>query len=419
MNCSNKKDCCSVMYPLVMWALLALFYLYQYIARSSIPTTLTDHIMLHFSLDSAGVGALLGCYYYAYTFMQIPAGRLLDKFGTRCTSAISTFLCAAGLYIFICTNNSSVGAIGQICVGVGSAFAFLALFKCITTWFKPSQATMMTSISAAFGPIGPVFAGPAIATLAHQMDWKSLIADFSILGIILALVVFLVVRDKKTVQRGEEDASLKNSMLTILKNKPVWILSIYMMMIYAPISALADLWGVAFLKATYPEISGAEASLASNMIYIGLIFGCPALGFLSNYMKSHKIALVTAAVLCVVPFGVLLVFHVPYSVMSALLFITGFGTGGSAIVFVSAAQCMPKSMSGITTGFVNTLCMLSGVILQPLIGFIVKTSWDGTIENGLPVYQASDYTLGLSAVMVFLVVCLISSVFLKETYPKD
>ena len=111
MNCSNKKDCCCVMYPLVMWALLALFYLYQYIARSSIPTTLTDNIMLHFSLDSAGVGALLGCYYYAYTFMQIPAGRLLDKFGTRCTSAMSTFLCAAGLYIFICTNNTSVGAI--------------------------------------------------------------------------------------------------------------------------------------------------------------------------------------------------------------------------------------------------------------------------------------------------------------------
>lgn len=420
MACSNKTDNKSgLAYPLLMWGLLALFYLYQYIARSSIPTTLTDHIMLHFGLDSAGVGALLGCYYYAYTFMQIPAGRLLDKFGTRYTSAGATFICALGLYIFIGTTNTSVGAFGQILVGVGSAFAFLALFKCINSWFCPSQATLMTSLSAGFGPIGPVCAGPAIAVLAHQMDWKTLISGFSCLGIVLAAVIFLIVRDKKAEGEETNDISLKNSLLFILKNKQVWIIALYSMMIYAPISALADLWGVAFLKATYPDISGAEASVASNMIYIGLIFGCPFFGFLANYFKSHRIALVVAAIVCVVPFGMILSCHVSYTVMSVLLFITGFGTGGSAIVFVAAAQCVPKNMCGLTTGFVNTLCMLSGVILQPLIGFIVNKSWDGTVENGLPIYKAGDYTLGLSAVMVFLVICLISSFCVKETYPKD
>lgn len=414
----NNQENRNLAYPLLMWGLLALFYLYQFIARSSIPTTLTDNIMLHYGLDSAGVGALLGCYYYAYTFMQIPAGRLIDKFGTRIIASVATMICAMGLYLFICTTNSTVGAVGQICVGVGSAFAFLALFKCISSWFSPSQATMMTSISAAFGPIGPVCAGPAIAVVAASMDWKSLITSFSVLGGILAVVIFLVVRDKKVDASDGGDISLKDSLAIIVKNKQVWILSIYILAIYAPISALADLWGVSFLKATYPNISGAEASFACNMIYIGLIFGSPALGVLSNMFKSHKLALIVASILCVVPFGLILMLDVSYTTMLVLLFITGFGTGGSAIVFVAASRCVPISMAGVTTGFVNTLCMLSGVILQPLIGFILKTRWDGVVENGLPIYKASDYHLGLLSVLVFLIICFISSFVVKETYSK-
>ncbi len=420
MVCENNQKNRSLAYPLLMWALLAVFYLYQFIARSSIPTTLTDHIMLHFGLDSVGVGALLGCYYYAYTFMQIPAGRLLDKYGTRYVSAVATMICALGLYIFICTTNSTIGALGQICVGVGSAFAFLALFKCISCWFCPSQATMMTSISAAFGPIGPVCAGPAIAVIASSMDWKALITSFSALGIILAIVIYLIVRDKKNNDHHESDnMGLKNDLLLILKNRQVWILAVYMMAIYAPISALADLWGVSFLKTMYPHITAAEASFACNMIYVGLIFGSPALGFFSNYMKSHKLALMVSSILCVVSFSLVLMLSVSYDTMLILLFLTGFGTGGGSIVFVAASQCVPSKICGLTTGFVNTLCMLSGVILQPLIGFILKSSWNGVMDNGLPVYRVEDYHLGLLAVLVFLIICFMSSFFVKETYPKS
>lgn len=419
MNRSDQKGSQSLVYPMLVWALLALFFLYQYVARSSIPTTLTDNIMLHFGLDSAGVGALLGCYYYAYTFMQVPAGILLDKFGTRSIAAIAASLCAVGLYVFVCTTSTFVGAVGQTLVGVGSAFAFLTLIKYINSWFSPSQATTMTSVSAAFGPIGPVCAGPAIAVLAHQMDWKDLITGFSFIGIGLAAALYLLVRDRKDVTENADKSSLKDSILFILKSRQIWILSIYSLTIYAPVSALADLWGVSFLKATYPGINTAEASFASNMMYIGLIFGCPLLGVFSNYKKSHKFALVFAALVCLVPFGFILMCHVSYTMMCVLLFITGLGASGCALVFASAMQCIPSSMCGITSGFVNTLSMLSGVILQPLIGFIVKESWDGRLENGLPIYQASDYTMGLSSVMAFLVICLVSSFFLKETYKKE
>lgn len=416
--CKNKKENCNFL-PFLMWGLLALFYFYQYIARSSIPTTLTDNIMAHYGLDSTGVGALLGCYYYAYTFMQVPAGKLIDKFGTKDTGAFATFACALGLALFVISSNCVLGSIGQILVGFGSAFAFLALLKCITSWFAPAQATVMTAISAAFGPIGPVVAGPAIATLAKSVDWKTLVLGYAFIGAVLALIIYFLVKDKdNSSDKEKEESSLLKDMKTLLCNPQIWLVSIYIMGLYAPISALADLWGVKFIKATY-DIDTAQASVASNMIYVGVIVGCFLAGFMCNFMKSHKkVLLILCAISAIAFLGVICV-KVPFSVMSVLLFVTGFGTGGTAIAFVVGTCLVPARMCGVTSGLVNMFCMLSGVILQPLLGFLINSSWDGTLLNGVPVYKAGDYTLGLTAVMIFIVIGLVSVLFLKETYKKE
>lgn len=412
--CENKKKDCNFL-PFLMWGILVLFYIYQYIARSSIPTTLTDDIMAHYGLDSTGVGALLGCYYYAYTFMQVPAGKLIDKFGTRDTGAFAMFACALGLAVFVISSNCVLGSIGQILVGFGSAFAFLALLKCITAWFAPAQATVMTAISAAFGPIGPVIAGPVIATLAKSIDWKTLVLGYALIGATLALIIYLVVKDKNFAAKGKEESSLLKDLKILLSNPQIRLVSLYIMGLYAPISALADLWGVKFIKATY-DIDTAQASLASNMIYVGVIVGCFLAGFMCNFMKSHKKVLVILCTISAIAFLGVVCIKVPFSVMSVLLFLTGFGTGGTAIAFVVGTCLVPARMYGVTSGLVNMFSMLSGVILQLLLGFLIKLSWDGTVINGVPVYKAGDYTLGLTAVMLFLIMGLLAGLLLKETY---
>lgn len=416
MNICKKENC--RFYPFLVWGLLAIFYVYQYVARSSVPTTLTDNIMGHYGLDSAGVGALLGCYYYAYTFMQVPAGMFIDKLGIRNTGAFATFACASGLAVFVATSNYFVGAFGQILVGFGSAFAFLALLKCITSWFDPAKATVMTAISAALGPIGPVVAGPAIAVLTKTMDWKVLILICALIGALVAVGIYLLVRDKRVENSTEtKSVGFVKEILMLLKNPQIWMVSVYIMGLYSPISALADLWGVKFIKATY-NIDTAQASVASNMIYVGVIIGSFVSGFICNLLKSHKKVLVLLCFVSAISFLFVVCCHVPYNAMLVLLFLTGFGTGGCAIAFVVGTCLVPSNMCGITSGLVNMFCMLSGVILQPLLGFIINSAWDGTVIDGVPVYKAADYADGLLAVMIFLGMGVISSFLIKETYKK-
>ena len=91
--------------PIVMWIALLVFYIYQFIARSAFPTVLTDQYMKFFNLDAKGVGALASCYYFVYTFAQIPVGILIDKCSIRLIGTLATATCATGVLIFIAIKH--------------------------------------------------------------------------------------------------------------------------------------------------------------------------------------------------------------------------------------------------------------------------------------------------------------------------
>jgi hypothetical protein len=61
--------------------------------------------------------------------------------------------------------------------------------------------------------------------------------------------------------------------------------------------------------------------------------------------------------------------------------------------------------------------MLGGMIFQPFVGKLLdKHAINIVMQQGVPMYSASDYTYALSVVPVGLVLAIILSFFLKETY---
>ena len=84
----------------IICSLAAMFYLYEFILQVS-PAVMTKELMHDLSLNAAGLGAMAAFYYYAYTFMQLPAGLLSDRFGPRFLLTIATLICVLGA-IFFC-----------------------------------------------------------------------------------------------------------------------------------------------------------------------------------------------------------------------------------------------------------------------------------------------------------------------------
>lgn len=403
--------------PIIMWAVLVVFYFYQFIARSSFPTVLTDEYMRHFLLDAAGVGTLASCYYFVYTFMQIPAGLIIDKYSTRLIAALSTGICALGVLVFVATTNCYVAGFGQMLVGFGSAFAFLLALKTITTWFPPQKITLMSSYTMSVGCLGPVVGGPLVAHIVKSNDWTDVMMIFGIAGVLFAVFVWLIMIDKPQEHEEHEKFTLWQALKIILSSKQAWILALYTMMLYAPLSALGDLWGVAFIKNAY-GVDSTVAAFANNMIYVGMVLGAPFFAYLALRMDSYKKPMIIGALMATVALGIVIgCTGIPIEAVFVLFFVTGFSCG-AMLGYPLAMAIFPKAIGATVSGFINMMSMVSGVILMPLIGWIINLCWDGTLENGIKIYKDADYRMGLSAVVVFLTLGIVLALIMKDHSPK-
>jgi MFS family permease len=110
--------------------------------------------------------------------------------------------------------------------------------------------------------------------------------------------------------------------------------------------------------------------------------------------------------------------QLPLEAIFCLFFLTGFASG-AMLAYPLGMVIFSPAISATVSGFINMASMVSGVILMPLIGYIINSSWDGTIENGVKVYSVNDYRLGLTAVLVFLVVGVFLSLAIKDKSPKE
>lgn len=411
MNNDTKKTNCLA---LIIWSTLAAFYFYQFIARSSFITVLTNEFMQHFQIDTAGIGLLGSCYYLIYTIMQIPAGIIVDKYSTKLVASVAAVICSLGLFILVATSNIYAAGFGEMLIGFGSSFAFVLVVKSITLWFPTNRVAMMTSLGMSIGSLGPVLGGPGVARIVKYFDWQDVIKVYCLIGIALAGFIWFIVQDKKE-DHGEahEDLNLFQSLKMIVSSGQAWILALLMMALYSPLSALGDLWGVSFIKVAY-GLDSEMSALVNNMLYLGVVIGAPALAYAADLCGSYKKPMIFGITGAFVSLFVLV--YLSEYVNTAALFVLFFSTGfccGSMLAYPLGLALFPKSIGATVTGFINMMSMVSGIILMPTIGFIIKHVWNGQIENGVPVYQLSDYKYGLSSVLIFLAAGIVLSLFIK------
>ncbi|MDR0677936.1 MAG: MFS transporter [Holosporaceae bacterium] len=412
-----KLDERSRFLPFAMWWAALLFFFYQFIARSSFPTILTEQFMEYFQINAAGMGVLASCYYWAYTFMQVPSGIIIDKVSVRVIATMAVLASSCGIFLFVSTSNYYVASAGQMLFGFGSSFAFILTLKIITIWFPAKEIPIKTSYTMAIGGLGPFIGGPTVSYLVEKISWLSLIRIFAAFGIFLSLVMWFLVKDKKlSSENQEKKIALMDSLKTIVTSEQVWVLALFTTMLYAPLSALGDLWGVSFIKKAY-GVDSTMAALVNNMLYIGMVVGSPTFAYMAVFWNSYKKPMILGMSLAAICFGAVISFpQLPIQAIFVLFFLTGFACG-AMLSYPLAMIMFPHSMGATVSGFINMASMVSGIILMPLIGYIINLSWDGTIENGVRVYSVNDYRLGLVSVFIFLVIGIFLSLMVKDRSP--
>ena len=192
------------------------------------------------------------------------------------------------------------------------------------------------------------------------------------------------------------------------------------MLMYVPIAAFADLWGVTFIQDLYHVEKPLAASVIS-CVYFGMSMGAFVSAYFSDRVCSRRLPMMIGVIGSLITYS--LIIYMPgisLTIMYGLTFLTGFFFTGQLMCFASAVEMVPVSSSGVVVGFTNMVVMLSGVIFQPFVGWLLDSSrrmaQDAPLRSSI--YTLQDWRFSLTSIIICLVIALFLVIFIKETHPK-
>lgn len=412
----------------LVWGCAALFFFYQFIMRVS-PGMMANDLMASFHIDACTLGFISGFYYYAYSSFQVPGGAFLDKFKPRRVITVAILVCSTGTLLFSMADSIYIAALGRALIGAGSALGFLSCFKIASLWFPAHRLSLMVGITLTAGTLGPKIANDPLIWLIDTYGWRHTLGVFAFVGFFLAAMAWLIIRDtpppalEKEILKSHGDSrrhipagTLLGSVKEVLRKPQSWLIAFYGFLMYIPLSAFTDLWGPSFLMARY-GVDNSTATGINSALYIGVAIGSPLFSFLCNKIKAYRPTIFISAFFSLVMLS--LVFFMPPMplwLLTSCLILAGFALGGQFLAFSMASAINPLSATGTAGGFQNMICMLSGVLFQPLLGWMLDYSWKGDFLNGVRVYTASEYVFAFTPIVVALVLACLIIIPIEEKY---
>jgi len=412
-------------YAWVIWGLSILFVFYKYIIEMS-PSIMTNDLMKAFDIDAKRLGNFAGIFYYSYMIMQIPVGLFLDTHGPRKMTTIGLLVCSLGILIFGLSSTIYIANIGRFLTGLGASFSFVSALKLSANWFPAKKFAMLTGLTMTLGTLGAVFGQAPLAFFIRKLGWRQSIIDLAIIGFVLTFVYYLLVKDRPKhltleakFKKVEQKIRLSKAIHYAIKQPYTWVLSIYSGLAFALLSAFGGLWGVTFLQTKY-HLTHDIASLSTSLFFIGFAVGAPLFGWYSNFIGRRKPIMIYGMLLALIFLCIpLYSLALPTIVIGISLFLSGLFLSTFLLSFSLIHEINIPMMTATAVGIMNTLNAFFGAVTDPLIGFFLDLFWDQRVENGVRIFSSQNYTLSLTILPFYLIICLGLLFFIKETFCKQ
>lgn len=415
---TNKLNITAV----IVCTLASLFYVYDFLVRV-MPSAMTDELMGFFHIGAATLGMMVAIFYYAYAIMQIPAGLMFDRIGTRLLLTIMVLICAFGTLLFGISDSVIIATIGRFLIGFSTAFAFLGALVLATRWLPHKYFALFVGLVQLLGCMGAIVGEIPVAIAVKHFGWRTTNFLAVLIGLLLAVLFWVLLRDHPEGATSKQSKMTKinisSQLHAVFKNTQNWYIALYTLAIWTPATIFGDLWGVPFIKTLY-HIDATSATIVVSFIWIGVGIGGPLIGWWSDHIGQRRMPLMISAFLgLLIACIILYLNNVSIYLMYFTLFLMGVAISAMAVTFGLISDVNSSSNVGTANGFNNMAILMGGVIFQPMVGFILHGLWTGNVVNHIPVYTLHSYKFALSTIPICFMLALIASVFfIKETYCK-
>ena len=399
----------------------ALFYCYEFVLRI-IPGILQEELRMAFgNLSATAFGQVSALYYYAYSPMQLPVGILMDRFGPRYLLTLACLCCTLGSLLFSFPGLFIAGT-GRLLVGFGSSFAFVGVLSAATNWLPLRYFSLVAGLMTTLGMLGLVYGEIQITHLAHILGLKAVLNMSVVVGLILTLFIYAIVRDAP-IKRDHHHmpyGEFFKQVWLVLKSKQIWIIAIIGTCLYTSLSVFGELWGKSFLEQAF-DLSKIQAAKTISMLFLGWAVGAPLAGYISDQIGNRLMPLTLGAVGSLLFIGLILFDqHLSYVQLNISMFFYGVFSASEIIVFIMAKEYSPtQQLSGTIFAVTNMIVSFGGVVFQPLVGKLLDWSAHSASHHYMHHYSTHNYQIGLSILPLSMLIVVILAFGMKMQAKKN
>ncbi|ORB86129.1 MFS transporter [Mycobacterium kansasii] len=369
----------------IVWAVGLAAYIVAVLDR----TTLGVSGMQAAQRFSAGPGVLstfVVLQVIVYSGCQIPAGVLLDRFGSRALIVSGASLMAAGQFVLALTGSLPMAIAARAVVGLGDSVMFISVLRLVSYWFAPRRVPLVTQLTYMCGQLGQVLSAVPFLAILLGAGWTAAYTSAAAVGVLSAALGLALVRNApKGHPIATEGTTLRGTVVGI---KAVWSRPGTRLGFFTHLSTpfslavFALMWGVPYLT----KAQGLSIQLAGALLTVSVVAAIASgliLGILTGHHPHRRSTMALGIVAAnIVAWTIVLALpgRAPLWLLVVLIIVISVGGPASMIGLDFARTFNTSATLGTAKGIVNMAGSLAGLLVMQAMGMILEITDDYSFD---------------------------------------
>ncbi len=367
------------MRPWIIWATGLFAYIVAVLDRTTLGVSGLDAAD-RFSASPSLLSTFVVLQVIVYAAAQVPAGLLLDRFGSKALIVAGAAVMASGQLVLAFTESLPTAIAARAVVGLGDAVTFISVLRLVPHWFAPRQVPLVTQLTGICGQLGQVLSAVPFIALLSASGWTVAYASVAALGVLAIVLTLAVVKD--TPDGTVVEPQTPSVAETLARIKTVWLrpgtrLGFFTHMgTQFSVTAFALMWGVPYLTVAQGVTHHVAGTMLTVSVAAAILAGI-VIGIFTGRHPNRRSRLVLAIIVSnALMWTVVLALpgQAPLWLLVVLIVVISVGGPGSMVGFDFARTFNPSATLGTAQGMVNMGGFVASLLVMQAMGLILDAA---------------------------------------------